>query len=99
MRKDPFDTPFFRDPEGYMARRRRLIIILIVLVVIGYGAFFINAKSQGKPVYTIELVTFGGVHYYQSDSIISQNANSIRFIDMFGREQMVTGENIIVTTY
>ena len=98
-----FDTPFFRDPKGYMKKQRNRMIIfvlaLFVLVSAAYFAMINKAHSQGKTFYTIEVMSYGGSHFFQSDSIISQTPNNIKFIDIYGRVQMVTGENIVVTGY
>jgi hypothetical protein len=99
----PSDLPNFNDSfERSRNRFRRIHILIIagiVVMILGYGAMFMKAKNSGKTFYTIEVVTFNQHNFFQSDSIISQTPNNVHFIDMFGRNQYVSGETIIVTGY
>ena len=43
MRKDPFDTPFFNDPQGYMEKAQRNFFIgfFIYMLLMVVGLFFL----------------------------------------------------------
>jgi hypothetical protein len=58
-----------------------------------------RVKSKGKTFYTINVYSYGNIQTFQSDSIISQSPNYIKFVDLFGRTQSVSGETITVTGY
>lgn len=76
-----------------------LALGIILLLFIFSATMFIKAKYEGKSVYTIEVLSYQGNHFYQSDSIISQSPNVVVFMDLYGRVQTVSGQNIIVTKY
>lgn len=83
---------------------RTLFFVVLGIVILSFifnGSFIANAKNKGKQVYTITVYNFGvkGGDTYLSDSIISQDANKIIFIDAFNRKQIVTGNGITVTQY
>lgn len=74
---------------------------IIVLAFVFNASFVAKAKSSGKNVYTITVYNFGvkDGDTYVTDSIISQDANKIVFIDAFGRKQTISGTGISVTQY
>jgi hypothetical protein len=95
-----FDKRFNRTRNGI-----RGIWILVIIIIVSVIAFNVSvaakAKSAGKNIYTITVYNFGVKNgdTYVTDSIISQDANKIVFIDAFGRKQMVSGTGITVTQY
>lgn len=97
---------FESDFDRSFNRTKRFINVMMFLIfgsIVAYilfvGSFFVKAKSEGKAVYTIEVLSYQGTHFYHSDSIISQSPNMVVFVDMIGREQTISGENIVVTKY
>jgi len=100
MFESDFDKRFKRSNNrfrGFMF----LILGIFVLMSIFYLSFATKAKSQGKNLYTITVYNFGvkDGDTYVTDSILSQDANKIVFIDAFGRKQIVSGTGISVTQY
>jgi hypothetical protein len=78
-----------------------LVLGLIAIILIYNVSFAVKAKNSGKSLYTITVYNFGvkdGDTYF-TDSIISQDASKIVFIDAFGRKQIVAGSGITVTQY
>ena len=96
----------FSDFDKRFNRRRDMFKLITLLTIVGIvlyavviGIFVHKAVKKGVKVYTISVYSYRNTQNFQSDSIISQSPNTIHFIDLFGRDQTVSGETITVTGY
>ncbi len=73
-------------------------VCLSVLVVLGC---FLSVHDHTGNTHTYIIETHSYTHHdvFYSDSVISRNQSCITFINLFGREQTVCSDNLIVTQY
>lgn len=109
MRKDPFNDPFFTDPD-YMDKqfskarsRHKLFLVLIILAaVLGISIHFgtmAYKKSTHGHAYLITTTTYGQTDTDVSDTIYSQDSRCIVYRSTLGFKKSVCADNISVTEY
>ncbi len=95
-----FNTSNFDRNRSSFSVIKYVVIFLIAVIFIGYITVATKVKSSGRTLYTITVTNYNNQETYMSDSIVSQTANTVVFIDAaFGIKRTVTSPGISVTQY